>query len=360
MILFGCCIFLAFLFILPFGPGIRVLRSKIDAEPLFVNMDYCKDPRYFALSFKKILSEQLNTGYKEGLYQFRLSKHEMVQVADNIAVTDAKDLAFGHIFYVKNHFASAAGSVFEKEIYVRGTANLGENTSLRALACDGNVHVQRGAVIIRWLDAEGDITVDEDCRLGISATCGKTLSLARNCSFKRLYGLPVVTSGLPFTDSGEREQSYEETAESEAAATLQKSAYAWPFEGIPAPEGVIERDISQVPPNTRKDCSIITAHSLMVGDYSLIRGHVKTGGSLTLGTGVMIAGNLFADGDIHIGRDSRISGVVFTNGNIVCEDGVTIGSPGRTMSLIGQKSITLRGKTIVYGYIMTEGRGSVI
>lgn len=360
MILFWCSILLVFLFIVPFVPGIRVLRNKIDAAPLSVNMDYCKDPRYFSLSFKRILSDQLKDCRITGFYKLQLSKQETVQIADDFAAEEARNAVIGHICCVKNHFASGNGSVFEKEIYVRGAANIGEKTSLRALACDGDVHVQRGVNIIRWLDAEGDITIEEECRLGISATCGKTLSLARNCSFKRLYGLPVVTAGSPVPAGGERGQADGQAAEREVAAALQRRVRAWSCEDSPSPEGAIERDISRIPPHSRKDCSIITAHSLTIGDDSLIRGHVKTYGNLSIGTGVTVTGHLFAEGDIHIGRDSRIAGIVFAHGSIICEDGVSVGSPGRIRSVIGQKGIVLRDRTTIYGYIMTEGRGAVV
>ena len=45
------------LFFLPFLPGIAELVRKEDADPLYIAMDYIKDPRYFGKSFKELLHQ---------------------------------------------------------------------------------------------------------------------------------------------------------------------------------------------------------------------------------------------------------------------------------------------------------------
>ena len=59
MLLVLCFVLLAILFVLPFIPAAREIRRKDDATPLFINMNYCKDPRYFAMSFRKLMLKSI-------------------------------------------------------------------------------------------------------------------------------------------------------------------------------------------------------------------------------------------------------------------------------------------------------------
>ena len=190
MLLVLCFVLLAILFVLPFVPGAREIRRKEDAAPLFINMNYCKDPRYFAVSFRKLMLKSIGD-MPAGLHAVTLSKQETVQISN-----DARNIAGAvtdNILYSRNDLESGNGATFKKEVYARGNAIIGESNRLQALACDGDLHVRKGTHFLRWLDAEGNVKIDEECHLGISATCRGELSIAGKCNFARLYGYPVVT-----------------------------------------------------------------------------------------------------------------------------------------------------------------------
>lgn len=328
---------LILLFILPFSAGFRELRRQEDAAPLFINMDYYKEPRYFAASFKKILLDSLEKcSSEDGIYNIMLSKQEEVEIIDNALITD--DNTMKKVYCVKNQLKSGRNVVFEKEVYVRGDAHIGEENQLRALVCDGNIHIHRGVQLSRWLDAEGSIKIEEQCGLGVSVTCAQELSLVKQCSFKRLYGFPIVTGEI---------------------STAAVRAHVIREEELGFTEAT-ERNLETIPANSYKDCSLITVHSLTIGDHTVIKGHVKTHGNLITGAYVTIAGNVFAEGDIQLGPHSQVMGTLFTQGSINLQEGVVIGSSGRIKSVIGKKGIILHKGVTVYGYAMTEGEGIVI
>jgi hypothetical protein len=313
---------LILLFLLPFAAGIRELRRQDDAAPLFINMDYCKDPRYFAVSFRKLLIKSLD-GRSEGLHVVELSKREAVQIS--------------------NHAQPNDGAILENILYIindRGTACIGEGNHVQALACDGDVHVLRGTKFFRWLDAEGSIRVDEECDLGVSATCGGKLDLAPKCSFIRLYGFPVATSADSASGTKDRGADTGDITIFQSEST--------------------ERNISHLDPYSVKKCSIITNRTLTIEDHSIIGGHVKSHKKLILGASVTVMGNLFAEGDIEIGPQSRVLGTVFSQGLITLKQGVIIGTRDRIKSVIGKKGILLESGVQVYGYITTEGRGMAL
>lgn len=354
--MFAVVLFLVLL-TLPFVPGLGVYGNKADSLPLFINMDYRHNPFYFAASFKKLLKEAADgCGLDDGTRSLKLSKQELVDIVDSASIEDGR--VINNVCYVKNNLVSAAGVVFEKEVYVQGRATVGANNHIRAMVGDGDIYLGRGARITRWLNSEGGIRASEDCDLGVSATCGRELFLARNCLFKRLYGFPVTTGAA----SGPFGEAYRPRAQEQAAL----EAAAGLADGLAAPAadvqigGGVERNPAPVAACSRKECTLISERSLEIGDYALVSGHVKTHGELVVGTGVTIAGNLFAEGDISLGSGSRILGSIFTQGRVVCGPGVTVGGPGRLKSVVGKKGVILQTGTRIYGYVTTEGEGIVV
>jgi hypothetical protein len=353
MLLALCFIFLAILFALPFFPGICEFYNAQDSSPLYIDMNYSKDPRYFAVSFRKKLMDSLAEHTMDGVHEFQLSKHETIEIMDHTTLANGNSLK--NICYVRKDIHSENNVVFEKEVYAHGGAKLGENNILRGLACDGNIHALSGTRFVRWLDANGCIRTETGCNLGISASCLGTLSLAPKCVFKRLYGFPIITCDSyvnipPFGG---------EPAVFEAAVAAFQQDNPETNEPVVTVSETIERNATHIPPNSQKECTIITPHCLTIGEYSVISGHIKTNGKFTTGNNVIIAGNLFADGDIHLGPNCRVIGTIFTQGHITLDEGVIVGSKGQTKSVIGKKGITIRCPVMVYGYIMTEGTGIV-
>lgn len=353
MILIFCFVLLILLFVFPFIPGIQELRKKEDPAPLFVDLNYYRNPRYFAISFRNILSESLNKQKNnEGICTLILSKPETVEIIEEAIIQD--NYIQNNIFYVKKNITTGKNVILKKEIFAKGSAFIGENNFLRALTCDGNIEVLKGTKFLRWVDAEGNINIGEDCDLGISVSCNGKLSLSRNVSFRRLYGFPVITYLI--TDDYQGEEMFT----SEAAAVLSNEKYSTTLNETIVFEGEsIERNIPDISPYSHKDCSIINQKSLVIGACSTIRGHVKTHGNLIVEDGVIITGNIFAEGTISIGSNSCILGSVFTQDVVVINNGVTIGSRGKIKSVIGKKGIVLHNNVIIYGYLMTEGVGTI-
>jgi len=338
MMLAVILLLLIVLFVLPFVPGIWEFRKRQDAAPLFVSMDYHKYPRYFASSFRKKLIDSLNDPHAaEGHRELQLSKREQVQIIDQADFPPGTSVE--HILYVSRDLASGDSVALRKEVYVRGSARIGPRNRLQALAADGDISIGRGTRFLRWLDAEGSVHADEACRLGIDAACGGAFAIGRFCSFMRLFGLPVQAGELPAGDDEARDRA--------GAVEVQ------------VPSDSIERNPASIPPLSLKSASIISAESLTVGDYSVIRGHIKAHRDLVLGTHVTVTGNLFAEGSIEIGADSMIFGTIFSQQRVVIRASAQIGTKDRIKSVIGKKGVVLEQGARVYGLVMTEGKGLI-
>jgi hypothetical protein len=123
MILALCCLFIVFSFFWPFFGGWREMRVRADHLPLHINMDYLKDPRYFALSFRKFFAPFTKTlSLSAGVRELKLSRPEQVEVfTEPVKQVGA---VFEHVSYAQGDFATARKVSFDKELYVRGKAVL--------------------------------------------------------------------------------------------------------------------------------------------------------------------------------------------------------------------------------------------
>lgn len=312
------------------------MRMKRDPLPLFINIDYLKEPRYFSLSFRSFFQKVFEKSELDvGIHEIKLSKPETVEIFDG--GTFNKDKIVENIFYVKSDLATKEETEFTKEVYVRGNTVIGENNKLRALACDGEVKIGAGTLINRWVDAEGKVDIAEGCNLGISITTGNELHVKNDCKFKRLYGTPVTTG------RNKQIKTVENLHECEVYKPTEQSL-----------------DIKEIAENTINDFSIITAHDLKVGTNSRINGHIKAYKSVVIEENVIITGNIFADGDIRIGKNSTVLGNVFSQDEVILDSMVTIGQEGKIKSVIGNSSILLAGGVTVHGYVSTDGDGIVL
>lgn len=335
MIILLCLLFLLFSFFWPFAGGWRELRLKEDPLPLFINVDYLKEPRYFSLSFRKIFKDILaKEKLKDGLYEIKMSKPETVEVFEGGMLKGRDEI--DNLFYVKNSLFTEHDMTFDKEVYVRGNADIGEKNNLRALAGDGQVHLSVGTSVSRWIDAEGTILIENDCDLGISATSAKEIIVGKDCKFKRLYGDPVKI--------GQCQQPGRLLLKEYPVYDCTKDS----------------TDIKEIKENTINDFSVITVHDLQIGSNSVINGHIKSFGDVVTGDNVIITGNVFSDGSITLGAGCKVLGDVFSQDKVFLSSGTIVGQPGKKKSVIGNSSITSAENVMVYGYVSTDGEGFIL
>ena len=316
---------------LPFLPGIIELIKKEDANHLFVSMDYTKESRFFARSFKDKLTKATQDGnVNPGLYDLQLSRPEVLEIMEDQEISD--NTRFQNISLFKFDLITGRNVTADKEIYVRGSAHIGEKNQLRALAADQDVYLAQGTKIHRWVDAENNLYIEQMCHLGMSATAGGKITLTSGCRFKRLSGDPI--------------------------STLSPVEGRSPGRGLAKPilSSSKHRDIL----SKEESADIIERGGVTIHARTLIRQAVRTYGDLILQDQVVIQGNLFAEGDIEIGPGSQIHGNIFSQGKVFLKEHVTVGTPGMVKSVIGKKGVVLGYGVAIYGYIGTEGTGEVL
>ena len=333
--------FFIILFFLPFLPAIVEIIRKQDGDPLFIPMDYNKDPRYFCKSFKQILQKAIIGLHSDPqISVVMLSQKEKIQKTESICISAGAQVE--NLLYVQGDIVSDVNAHFRKEVYVSGNADIGAGNVLRVLAADGNMTIAAGTTFERWLDSQGNLDVGSDCHLGISASCGGRLNLAGDCSFRRLYGMPVTTGNV------------RDAIEINSPTALSAKPTIEPESSF------IRKTDSAI-----AEWSILNGHSVFltdvrIGHHSVVNGSIKCYGDIEMEENVTIYGNVFADGKITIGKGAIISGHVFSQDTIIVSENSVISRPGVVKSVLGKKSVCLAPNVTIYGFISTEGKGKVI
>jgi len=329
------------MFLFPFLPGLTELLRGEDEHPLYIPMDYMRRPRYFGISFKKVLFRAVGgLQQKNGRYNVVLSKKEKVTVCDSLEVAGGGELDM--LLFIKGSLSTGSHVRFGKELYVTGNAATGAHNIIQALNTDGAAAIGSNTVFRRWLDAEGDVTIAENCDLGISASSGGRLFLGPNCVFRRLYGMPVVIGDVDPDSDVERNADLEDFSLSALKSTF------------------VRREEKSIPPGTVMEGHTVFTRGVTICTGSVIRGTIKSYGRLELEDNVIVHGHVFSDGDIIIGRNVKVRGNVFSQKSIHIAGKTTIGRPGKVKSVIGKKSICLEKNVLIYGFVSTEGNGAVI
>ncbi|MEG2928939.1 MAG: DHHW family protein [Oscillospiraceae bacterium] len=344
-ILIWCAALSMILMVLPiFAAMLSAYMEK--SEPLFIRQENSKNPRYFAISFSKMIEKALETYDGSGV--LHLSRDEKILEADIVPLepgAECNEL----VCAVGKEFAPPEGVQFNKEIYAKYNVSLVGTKSVRAVASGENLYIGAGTKLVRWADALGDVTAEENCQLGISVSAGRELRIGKNCSFRRLYAKEIIFD--------EKDETKDITPAQRKILELEKS-----LNHSPSASKIIQRGVKYVDENNTDEnqclnASIITKHDLTVLNGYIVQGNVRSHKSVRLDKGGVICGNLFAEGDVFLENDSRVYGDIFSQGSIFIGANVHIGQYGKVKSIVAREKIQIDHSSRVFGYISAEKGG---
>lgn len=326
-----CVLIFLFLLLFPFVPGWLEIKRCRDDESLYINADYTKNPRYFAQSFREILKNKgVNFTDLDTEKEIFLSKKEIIECCDTKV---KQEKIFHQIAVLNNEAITQSGSVFQKEVLAFSNLVLSGNTSLRAAACYKDCYLLEGVKVLRWIDADNDLFINDNCDLGISASAGGQMNLGKSCVFHRLYAQAIYIG----VQSAVKPQIME-------ACSYKKNIYR--YEEV---QNILEQKV--IPG------SIVFKGDLELKPGTIVQGSIKAEGKLTLNDGVQVAGNIFGEEDMVFSKNIMVLGSVFTQGKLQAGSDCVFGALGAISSVIARKGMVLGLGNIIYGYVSTEGKG---
>ncbi len=329
----------------PFMPGIIEYFKKRDILPLFIEMNYTKEPRFFDRSFRQKILKAVKMIHFEHTENVTLSKPETVEIIKSARIREFNES--DRVLYILDDLKTIDNMVFVKEIYVVGNAILGENNFLRSLMTEKDLVLQKNSTIVRWLGANGDIFIEENCDLGVQVSSSKILKIGRNCKFRRLFGNPIITY-----NGYEREVPL-------SFPIRHKNFDPKKVNSITDMDIRIEKDDCIINSNEYVDKDLVVYGNIQIYENAEINGTIKSYGKVTLQDSVKMRGNIFAEAGIEIGFDCVIDGDIFSHQNVRIESGSIIGKKNAVKSVIGKMGVQLAENVVIYGYILNEEEGFV-
>ncbi|MCP5051743.1 MAG: hypothetical protein GY940_31545 [bacterium] len=382
--------------LIPFLIALKELFRPKDDTPLYIDMQYAKDPLYFGKAFKKLVQNKIAVNdSKLGTTRIKLSKVEPVEICDSRSIPGNSQTE--KIFYVKQDFSTGTRTLLRKDVYVKGVSQIGKHNVLRAIYGEHNIYLGKNCRVIRWVSSEEDIYISGESRLGRSVSCTGQLLLGPGSCFHQLFGSPIVTAAPspgtpPEPDpelSGIIERDYPEKAplKRRTAWKIIKDHVSINCEyGEKEMEGVDEKgeeltwkccNFEPGMEPCKEDFWTVSKHRVTVKPFNIINTNfvsrkellikenckihcaVKAYKDIIIEKGVEIHGDIFSEGDIYIGEGSTLLGHVFSQSGVFIGNGVRISQPGTVKSVIGKRKVEIGKHAVIYGYILSEGGGIV-
>jgi hypothetical protein len=307
---------------LPALPAMREVLWPRDDGRLHIPEQYIRDPRWFGRSYKAKLAPFVAAARGDDRYDadVRLRTTEDTRWAPVLAIPPLERLR-GIAIGDRIHVGHGAGI---RDAYALESLACDRDVVARTLTSDGDLFVGDDVTILRWIDAGGTIEVGTGTSLGVSASGGGRVTLARNVTFERVWGSPV--------------------------ATLAGDGAAFPLAADPR-----ARLLDATAPVD--DAAIVVYGPLRIGAGAVVGGSIKVHGPLTVEPGVSIAGSVIARGDVTFAADVAVAGHVFSEADIRLGPGCRIGTPGGVKTAYAARRMWLAGDVEVAGWVVAEDGG---
>ncbi len=326
----------------PFGIAYIYAKNR-KSDILLIRQEKVKDARYFGKSFAKMVEENLETTEKGTIC---LSHQERFVDGDK-RVISTQEVDQIIICRDEDFIAEKEVKAFHKEIYsANNVAMLGNETVLRAAYAKKMMVLGKGTIVERWVDAEETLAIYDDCRLGMSASAGRRLSIGKGCTFHRLFAPEILVGQYPESIKLMQSKTIPRLLESEK-------------------ELEVVRNIKTIDNKLANDdhvanITVLSVEDVVVLERLIVKGDITSEKSVRVCDNAIVCGNIFAEEDIRIGSDAIVFGNVFTQGSIYLESGAMIGRPGSIVSVIAREDIVMEKKVTIHGYVSCEKNGSVV
>jgi predicted acyltransferase (DUF342 family) len=342
-----------------FVPAYRAwLRSRSVEAPL-IDPSYVRIEDYFARSFRMKISEWMKLPVfsaspdgtrmiKKGRERLRISQscqYPPLSKSDDILV-------------VQGAFRCGAGSIFHREIYVSGDANVGEGSRLQAVAADGNLTIGKSARITRWVDCAGELEIGADATVASRATAGRIIRLRKGALVLSAYAPTVSTVRperehdemaavpevpeleIPVADAHPTMHSRLAQAGIDTKKLVRLATNCWSYDGDLKPSAPLLIRTGLI---VRGDCVLPSG--------SVVEGDIKAKASIIVGERSLCKGNMIADGDISLGPWTRFHGVVWSGKELRINPGVRGGDDARKTAAYAADNLLLAEDVIVHGKV---------
>lgn len=309
-------------------PAIATIREVVrprDDGRLRIPEQYVRDPRWFGRSYREKLAPFVAAARGDDSYHadVLLRTDEETRWAPDMnvpAMERLRGIAVGKRIRV-GHGAGI------RDAYALESLTVERDVVARTLTSDGALRIGDAVSILRWIDADGDITVGAGTNLGVSASGGDRVTLAAGVHFERVWGKPVISQSAA-------------TAPLELADRLGAKHFG-------------QADVETETP-------VIHYGPLRISSGTQILTDLKVHGPLDIEAGVHIRGNVIVRGDLTLAANVTVEGHVFSECDVRLGPGCRFGRRGGVKTVYAARRMWIANDVEVEGWIVAEDGGQTL
>ena len=292
---------------LPLTPAMRELLSRRDAHalPIQAETEHITD---------------LATGFRASLLGRTGSRPATTLVLEKDVVLDA-GLFFPDHIYAKNNLSSQGRNVFA------------------AILCEKDFCLGESSRLLRWLHAEGMITIQPGCILGGRVSAGQRIVLGAGCKFERVHAPTIVSAGLD-TPGIEVPQPDEPVVGERVTNRI-----------------VVKKDFTLRPGEFLRS-NVVAGRRIQLAEGTQVVGSLKSKAAMELDSGVLIQGSLVSASDLRIGPAGFVLGPVLAERELVIGSGTHIGTPDH-LTTVSAPRIRIAPGAHIHGTLWAREEGLV-
>lgn len=333
------------------------IRGKQSSE---LDMGYVRLEDYFGQSFRRKLKHWLATlpSATNSTAGLRVYDHgnERIYVAPPVQYPGGR--VEKEILVTEGAFTCGPNCDFRNELMVKGDGEIGEGTSLQAIAVDGALQLGEGVTVRRWVDAAGKLTIGADTAIHSRATSRTAIEFLPGAYAQSLFAPEIATEGR-------NDESVALSAERGALVQIPHRAGETPrashgFDpaklfSMGGGTYFYEGNLDVTAPLHLRAPLVVRGH-FSCGKESLLETDLKAHGNITVGAASVVKGSLVADGNLVLKHDVYFQSLLRAGGEMRLCFGVRGLREKLPVAAHATRVLTLESNVVVNGKVSSANR----
>lgn len=323
---------------LPLGPALAELRRSRDAAALPIRRDD-DNIRNFAETFRAFSHVHLERAAQQSALEHSAAvlfhKGEFSQF-ENVAGQLVRGVVLCQGEIILGH-----KMIFRDDIFCACTLIGGDRNVYRSILSEQDLCLGEGSQVLRWLHADGSISLGAYCRLHGRASADFIIYLRPGCTFHRMHA-PVIAA---VRDDLERKASRHTSITTAAEAGL--SRFPSRLDGF-----------FYLPAGGTHEGSVIARGKALLGAASRLAGNLKAHRELHVNEQAEVEGSLVSTSSIHLGEGAFVRGPIISERKVIIAAGAQVGSP-ECLTTISAPRISIAPGAVIHGTVWAREAGEV-
>jgi hypothetical protein len=336
--------------VLPLSAAVREARRPRDCAPLDIDNQYRKDDRYFAKAFDDLLTGAIGPPPRRaGVYPVHLRENESVEAIAG-SFTLGRESVRRRIYDIASDLRIDPDCIVPKELFVGGSAQIGDGVRLRALKAGGGISLGQRVDVERWIDAGGPLAAAQGTRLGARATSLEEIMLGTDVQFGLLSAPRIIV------EDGRHEIIAPPTAAAAPARPAADFANGRRSR-VRADGALLVDDDFLLPSQAIAVGDVIARGAVNIGSGAVVRGSIHSDASVIIEDGAVVEGSVYSEHELRVGIGAMIGEHAIAAGRAVVSPGARIGTPGRVTTLLADGFLELWPGATICGRVVASRGG---